>query len=355
MSDAGALDGDPDLETIRAQIEIVSLSVSAWRAQVLYTGVRLGLFESLAAGPKTLEELGRELGCPLRSLERLVIAAHAMRLLEREGSSYSNGRPATLTLVEGQPGYVGNWIRLTSQWFKPWSNLEQAVRSGQHVEDPSLHLGASPEYVRDFIRGMHDYAASRGRDLLRYLDLTGAKRLVDVGGGPATYSILFARKHPELHCTVFDLPEVLKIAQEYVAAASLQDRVTLLAGDYTVNDFGNDYDVAFLSDMLQQEDDDTALMVLEKTYRALRNGGRIVVQAMFLKDDKSGPEWPALHSLILMLVSRHGRALTMAQTIAWLERAGFTDVQRVPMSFYNANSLIIGRKPGPGVDRPGAT
>jgi len=345
MNDAGAREGDPDLETIRAQIEIVSLSVSAWRAQVLYTCVRLGLFETLASGPKTLEQLASELGCPARSLDRLVIAAHAMKLLERDGSRYGNGPAAARTLVEGRPGYVGNWVRLTSQWFRPWSNLEHAVRSGRNVEDPSLHLGASPEYVRDFIRGMHDYAASRGRDLLKYLDLTGARRLVDVGGGPATYSILFARKYPELHCTVFDLPEVLKIAEQYVAAASLQDRVTLLPGDYTVNDFGDDYDVAFLSDMLQQEDDDTALMLLRKTYGALKPGGRIVVQAMFLKDDRSGPEWPALHSLILMLVSRHGRALTMSETTQWIERAGFVEARRVPMSFFNANSLIIARKP----------
>lgn len=352
MNNLGALEGELDLETIRAQIEIVSLSVSAWRAQVLYTGVRVGLFECLASGPKTLEDLSRELGCPLRSLERLVIAAHAMRLLEREGSSYRNGKPAARTLVSSQAGYVGNWIRLTSQWFEPWSNLEQAVRSGQHVEDPSLHLGATPEYNRDFIRGMHDYANSRGRDLLRYLDLSGARRLIDVGGGPGTYSILFARKHPELSCTVFDLPEVLKITHEYVAAAGLHDRVTLQAGDYCVNEFGTDYDVAFLSDMLQQEDADTALMILEKAYRSLRSGGRIVVQAMFLKDDNSGPEWPALHNLMLLLISRHGKALTMAETILWLERAGFVDVQRVPMSFYNANSLIVARKPGPGTDRP---
>jgi predicted O-methyltransferase YrrM len=345
MNSPDAREGELDLETIRAQIEVVSLSVAAWRAQVLYTGVKVGLFECLAKGTRTIEELSRELGCPVRSLERLVIAAHAMHLLEREGSSYSNSKAAARTLVPGQAGYVGNWIRLTSQWFKPWSNLEQAVRTGQHVEDPSLHLGATPEYNRDFIRGMHDYANSRGRDLLRYLDLSGARRLLDVGGGPGTYSIIFARKHPELRCTVFDLPEVVKIAAEYVAAAGLQDRVTVQAGDYCVNEFGSDYDVAFLSDMLQQEDPDTALMVLEKAYRALRSGGRIVVQAMFLKDDNSGPEWPALHNLMLLLISRHGKALTMAETIRWIERAGFVDVQRVPMSFFNANSLIVARRP----------
>ena len=34
----------------------------------------------------------------------------------------------------------------------------------------------------------------------------------------------------------------------------------------------------------------------------------------------------------------------MAETIVWLERAGFVDVQRVFMSFYNVNSLLVARK-----------
>jgi predicted O-methyltransferase YrrM len=345
MSTARPLEGGLDLDTIRAQTEIVSLSVSPWRAQVLYTGVGLGVFECLAAGPKTPEELGREVGCPPRSLERLLVAAHAMRLLEREGSRYRNGKSVARTLVPGQPGYVGNWIRLAAQWFKSWSNLEQAVRSGEHVEDPVLHLGVIPEYTRDFIRGMHDYAHSRGSDLLRYLDLSGAQRLIDVGGGPGTYSIMFAQKYPELICTVFDLPDVLKIAEEYVSEAGLQDRVRLRAGDYHVDEFGAGYDVAFLSNMLHQEDAETGVMIVEKTYRALSRGGQIVVQAMFLSDDRSGPEFPALQDLLTLLIYRGGRAYSMAETIPWLERAGFVDVRRVPMSVYNVNSLLIARKP----------
>ena len=44
-----------------------------------------------------------------------------------------------------------------AQWSRAWGDLEQAVRTGSNVEDPSLHLGTA-----DFIRGMHDYAHYRG-------------------------------------------------------------------------------------------------------------------------------------------------------------------------------------------------
>ena len=347
MTEPGTIAKQPslDLDTIREIVDVVGYSVAAWRAQVLGVAVQLGLFETLGEGGKTVEELCEELKCPRRSLERLLIAAHAGKLLERDGDRYVNSVCTAKTLVPGQPGYVGNWIRLMHQWSRAWGDLEQAVRTGKNVERPELHLGENAQYTRDFIQGMHDYAHYRGTDVLKFLDLTGCKRLIDVGGGPGTYSIMFCQQYPELACTIFDLPDVLEIAQEHAEEASLNDRITLQPGNYYTDEFGSDYDVAFLSDMLHQESGEAGMMIVEKAYRALASGGRIVVQAMFLDDDASGPEWPALHNLLMLLIYEGGKAYSMAETIPWLERAGFVDIQRVPMSFYNVNSLIIARKP----------
>jgi hypothetical protein len=334
-----------EMKDVRAQMELVNLTLGAWRSQVLYSGVRLGLFEALADGPKTLVELSKSLGLPERSLRRWLIAAHSGKLLERQGDKYSNTEMVARTLVAKRPAYVGNWVRLMAQWYRPWGHLDEAVRTGTCVEDPALHLGVNQEYTEDFIRGMHDYANYRGADILRFLDLTGRKRLIDVGGGPGTYAILFCRAFPELQSTVFDLPDVLKIAADYVEQAGLTDRVSLSPGNYYHDELGTGYDVAFLSDMLHQEDAATGMMLLEKAWRALNPGGIVVVQAMFLADDDSGPEWPALHNLLMLLIYRGGKAYSVAETIPWLERAGFVDVRHVRMSFYNVNSLIIGRKP----------
>ena len=341
LYDANAIDFD----SIRDIVDIVGKSVSAWSAQVLSVGVRLELFECLGKGPKTIDELCAALNCPKRSLERLVIAAHGCGYLQREDDRYHNAPHVARTLVSGQHGYIGNWIRLMAQWSRAWLNLEEAVRTGKNVEDPALHLGENEEYTQDFIRGMHDYAHYRGTDVLNHLDLEGCKSLIDVGGGPGTYSIMFAQRYPSLTCTNFDLPDVLKIAKTYVEASGLADRVKLEAGNYHNDEFGRDYDVAFLSDMLHQEDAETGMMIAAKAFRALRPGGRIVVQAMFLYDDNSGPEWPALHNLLMLLIYHGGKAYSMAETIPWIERAGFVDIERVPMSFYNVNSLIVGYKP----------
>lgn len=334
-----------DIESLKMIVDVVGTSISGWRSQVLNVGVRLGLFESIGMTSKTVDQLCEELNCPRHSLERLIIAAHACGFLEREDGEYRNSPHIARTLVSGQAGYVGNWLRLMSRWFNLWNRLEQAIRTGKHVEDPELHLGRSEEYTRDFICGMHDYAHYRGTDILDHLDLTGCKRLIDVGAGPGTYSIMFCKRYPDLTCTLFDLPEVLGIAKEYVDDAELADRVLFQPGNYHQDEFGHDLDLVFVSDTLHQEDEQTGIMITEKAFRALRSGGRLVVQAMFLRDDRSGPEWPALHNLLMLLTYRGGKAYTVSETIPWLERAGFVDIERVPMSVFNVNSLIVGRKP----------
>ena len=58
-----------------------------------------------------------------------------------------------------------------------------------------------------------------------------ACRLLDVGGGPATYTLAFVKAVPGLTATLFDLPAVIELARGNVAAtgssiASISSRAT---------------------------------------------------------------------------------------------------------------------------------
>jgi len=53
---------------------------------------------------------------------------------------------------------------------------------------------------------MHGRAMGIGQAVIPLLDLAGKKRLLDIGGGPGTYSVLIARAFPQVRCTVLDLP-----------------------------------------------------------------------------------------------------------------------------------------------------
>ena len=127
--------------------------------------------------------------------------------------------------------------------------------------------------------------------------------------------------------------------------AGVADRVSLKPGNYYEDEFGSDYDVVFLSDTLHQESPEVCEMILQKAYRSLRPGGRIVVQGMFLNKDRVSPRWPVMHSLIMILVYGAGRAYTVEETVGLMEQAGFVECAHQRMSLLNVNSLITARKP----------
>jgi SAM-dependent methyltransferase len=331
--------------TGRRQVQALQVAEGFLDAHVLFALADLEVFDRLAHGPRGADELAAETGTKAEPLTRLLNAGVALGLLSLEGGRYTNSAVAEEVLPDGAPGHLGDWIRWMARLGERFPRLAEAVRTGRPVEDPGLHLGGDPAFTRDFVMGMHDYARLRGSEVVEQVDLSGARRMIDVGGGPGTYAALFARAWPELEVTVFDLPDVVSIARENLLAEGLGDRVRTVPGSYLRDDLGEGYDAAFLSDVLHQEDPETAISVLRKVHGALRPGGRIVVQGMFLNEDKVSPRWPAMVSLILLVTYGAGRVYTVAETIRMLETAGFRNPEHRRMSLLNVNSLVIAERP----------
>lgn len=331
---------------LQERVKLTRLAIGGWAAQALFAGNELGVFELLARrGPTTAEAVAEELGTEPDATARLLGALVAAGVLDRDGARYVNGTAAGEFLVPGAPESMTTWVSLIGTWNQTFGKLPESVRSGEPAELPEDHLGISPEYTRKFIIGMHDYAIGPGRELARHLDLSGRTRLLDVGGGPGTYAILLAEANPDLTCTVFDLPDVVAIAEEVIERHGVADRVDTASGDYHTDPFPGEYDVGLVSNVLHQEDWDTCVEILRKTYESVSPGGIGVVHAMFLNERGDGPLWPALHNLLMLLVYRGGRAYSVDQTYRMFEAAGFVDPQVHRMSFFNAGSFVVARRP----------
>lgn len=73
-----------------------------------------------------------------------------------------------------------------------------------------------------------------------------AKKLLDLGGGHGLYSYAFTLLNKDLKAYVFDLPEVVEVAREFMANLNAE-RVEFIAGDFFKDDIGKDYDIVFSS------------------------------------------------------------------------------------------------------------
>jgi predicted O-methyltransferase YrrM len=192
------------------------------------------------------------------------------------------------------------------------------------------YTGDDPEKTRHFVFGMHDRALGIGNALVQMVDLSGRRRMLDVGGGPGTYSALFAQRHPELRAKVLDLPEVVALAGEILASMDGGERVETIAGDYRTTEFPGGNDVVLISGVFHRERRTTCRELIERSRGALAPGGLLIVSDVFTDAGGHAPVFAALFGLNMMLSAPDGGVHADADVAEWMEQAGFRKVTRRP-------------------------
>ena len=325
---------------------IIELSSAFYGSCILFTASDLGVFTALAkAGTDTSAHLAPTLGADPRALGMLLDACVAIGLLEKTGDQYRNTPPAAAFLVTGCPGDLSGAIRYNRDVYAAWGRLSGFVRGGGPVERPELHLGEDGERTRNFVLAMHGRALAIGRAIVPLLNLGGRRRLLDIGGGPATWAVLIAQANPGISCAVLDLPPVAAIAAELVAAQGMSERVATLAGDYHEAAFPPGNDVIHFFGMLHQESPDEIRALLRKAYDALEPGGLVQVLDIMSDASRTQPRFSALFGLNMALTTRHGWVFSDVELRGWLEEAGFADFSVAPVPPPMPHWLARARKP----------
>jgi len=166
--------------------------------------------------------------------------------------------------------------------------------------------------------------------------------VLDVGGGSGAVAIALARAWPHVHCTVLDLPVVCAVAAEFIAAAGLGERVATLPGDMFADSWPSGHDAVVLSQILHDWSFDTGRTLLERVFRALPAGGRVLVHEKLVDDDRDAPLANALVHLD-MLVWTEGQQYRFRELREILHTAGFRGVERRDSAGYW--SVVEARKP----------
>lgn len=296
-----------------------------WETKILLTAVKLDVFSALDGKTRTAAETAACLGADARVLELLLNALVAMRVLTKDGDRFANSSVARTYLAKDSPQYVGHLLLLHDAEWDHWGRLEEAVRTGRspatrHVFETDAELGAHVLSVLNRI------GQQSGPALAKRLKLDGVKTLLDLGGGAGTNAIAFCSVYPDLHATVFDLPQTLRVAVRTVKDAGLESRITLLSGDFNADALGGPYDAVLMSDVLHYQGPEANAALVKKAYAHLNAGGRLIIKDRFLEESRTGPAWVTAFAVHITVNTERGRCYTVAEASQWMAAAGFRSV-----------------------------
>jgi hypothetical protein len=323
---------------------IFQMATAYWASSVLLTANRLGLFTALGAGEATVESLAATLGLSPYPFDNFLDALVSLGYLERRGARYANSPLSSTFLVAGQPAYLGNALKYSDDLYPVWGRLGDTLRSGKPALPPAAILGDDPDKTRHFVLGMHNRALGIGQSLASHLDLAGRKRLLDVGGGPATYSCLLALRNPGLTSRSMDLPAVVAIARTIIADFKLEERVEAIVGDYNQESYPGDNDAVLCSGMFHRETPNSCRAILKKSFASLAPGGLVVVHDVLCNEDKAGPPFALLFGLNMALTSNFGAVHSSGEVAQWMAEAGFVEIKAQALPPPWPESLVLGVK-----------
>lgn len=314
-----------------------------WLSCTIHAAIKLGVFTALGPEKLTGEEIAQKIDGDIRAVAMLCNALVAMGLLEHKAEKYANTPFSRSFLSHDSPQYIGYIVMHHHFMVESWTNLDQAVQTGNPVRTRSSRGGE--ERLESFLMGMFNLAMNLAPQLVSRIDLSGRRHLLDLGGGPGTYAIHFCMNHPQLRATVYDLPSTRPYAEKTIEKFGLADRIQFMSGDYTEEDIAGVYDVAWLSHILHSEGPEGCQMIIEKAVSVLEPEGMICVHDFILNNTMDGPLHPTLFSLNMLLGNPRGQSYSEEQITGMLKKAGVTKIKRLPLQSYNDSGIICGVLP----------
>ena len=317
-------------------------------SQVLLAMVELKLLKFLLSGKKNIRELSDYGQLDPKKMLLLCNAASAIGLLKREAKSYY-ALTRLGAAIEGVQGLdemilhhkifyrdLQDPVRLLKEDFQTelkdfWSYVgnQKTMTDGQAAIYSKL-MGASQHIVAE--------------ETLDLVSLQGFRHLIDVGGGNGTFLSQVNKRYSDLDLTLFDLPSVIRTAQENVKNGKLMKDITLVPGDFIEDEFPTGGDVIFFNRVLYDHDDLTVGLLLKKAFAALKPGGSLVIS-----EPMAGAKFPTrsgdAYFGFYTLAMTSGKPRNKSQHFEFLRAAGFQAIESLSSVNSFVTSVIVAKKP----------
>jgi SAM-dependent methyltransferase len=291
------------------------------------TAASLDIFTQLEVKHSSAQELAGLLGCDLRALTRILDCLTAFEYLEKIHGVYSLTDKGAVLSTYHELSVRPMILHLDHIWDS-WSHLTETVRYGKNPSLISV-TEQSEQTCQAFIEAMHVVAQKLAWDIASFYNTLPFSRLLDIGGASGTYSVAFLHKNQNLRATLFDLPQVIPMAQKRFAREGLHDRAKCLAGDFTKDAFPTDCDLALVSAIIHQNNLWENKALFDKIHQALVPGGAVLIRDHIMEPERTSPQAGTLFALNMLVNTPGGDTYTFDEVKDLLEQAGFGNVRLI--------------------------
>lgn len=316
--------------------DLIDLITAYQPAAVITTAQRIGLFESLGSTPVPATDLAGRLSADPSNLSALLEALRALGLVVETPGGFS-ATPYTARRL-GAGGEMALVVAKEAVFAEAWMSLDRVVLEGRPVMPPWKALVRTrPAQARAFLEALDVLARIGGPPLQEVDELAPGKRVLDVGGGLGTYSVMLDAAGSTI--TLVDLPEVAEWAAGRLGATGVSVVGVDLFSHRSCGVPPGSMDAALVSHLLHDLPRARGVDLLRRVRRALVGGGRVVVNEF---SAESGPGAFGTLFDLMMRVETGGAAHSRSALESMLLEAGF--VRPRILTYGDPFTVLVGTK-----------
>jgi len=303
------------------------LATSYWNSEVLFSAVELEIFERIQQ-PKTLDEICNGYECDPKSMERFLEVLILLGLLSQYQGRYVNSHVSNTYLVKGKEMYQGDSILWRKELKSQWNELTETIKKGKRIhyipEDDEQVLY---ERTKKYISAMDAVIKNKAKEIVSMFgNVKFQGNILDVGAGSGAFSAEFLKRYPQLHATLFDLENVIKIGREkYKDIDSINFHVGNILEHW---DLQRNYDCIIFSNILHAYSETEVEEIFKQGMEKVSIDGYFIIHDFFMEHSqlKAG-----LSDLNMMINTYNGKVFRAQWIYEKLEQLGLHHTNLIPL------------------------
>jgi ubiquinone/menaquinone biosynthesis C-methylase UbiE len=295
---------------------------------VLAACLDLGVFDRLDKGPVDPATLARDCGIREETAPALLSALSSLGLVE----------------TDQRGGFVG--VTADLKWFLELLRRYDSFAEGlRHRPESSADAPGSDDAFGRTVGPLASVCSPAIGKATERLAGTGP-RVLDLGAGAAPWSLALAAEDPDIVVTAVDLPTVLPVTRQAVAAAGLGGQFRLVEEDVFRVALDDDaYDLVILGNVCHLFDESTNRRLLARVARWVAPGGTVAIIEFVPNERRDAPRLVALYGAELVRRVPTGQLYPFSSYASWLREAGFERIDRTELTPAPPVTLVRGRLP----------
>lgn len=323
--------------------------------QVLHAGVELKIFELLYESELNAQNISKKIKIKEDSLRTLLFGLVSLRLITVKNDLYQNCEPIKNLFKRNEWALFKSMVKIQAHiMYIGQIDYVESLKKNKNVGVKRFNGNGATIYERlnydsklknIFYNYMETYSQYANPHLIKSVDFSKDKSMLDIGGGGGINAISITKNNPNLKITIFDLSVAENLAKKKIKQNGLSNRINFLRGDMFKDEFPKGFDVvSFIHQLVIWSERENEIL-LKKAYSALNKNGKVIIFSSISEDDEGGSVMAALDTVYFRAVAAgSGMIYPWKDYEKLLKKAGFKNIKKIRCNTWTPHGIVIGYK-----------